>query len=417
MFEKALSNTPSSFTMKGLDESRSILVGEGQTRTHTDPNYGTILIHEEGRGYREPTMKDLVDNFKLLQASSICDIGGGIPVEPGDVPEKGRHLHIFREALRHSNKPLRNSVGSRQEVYETFEMYEIARGEKGYLDDNTCMFVSINPLSPLAYDKNPCQTLIAYAEKHQAVCCLTCAISGFTSPMSMLGTTVMQNAEMLAGNVLMQLVNPGAPFMLGPASARPDMRTGIYANGSPEANLINIASIQVALELYRIPTRIMAGLTDSKLTDAQAGMETMQTLMTAMLSGAHVIHGCLASMDSLNMTSYEKYMLSEEAFSRVLRFMEGIHEQDRDLSVQEIITTAPAGSYVMNDATLANCHNTWRPTVSTQQPFAIWQENGATTLAQRALERWKSVLAACPDRLLSQDRDEAITDYLEKKTA
>ena len=415
MFEKAMSQTPSSFTMHGLDEKHTILVGEGQTRTHTDPNFGTILIHEEGKGHREPTMADLAINHKLLQSSPICDIAGGIPVEPADVPTSGRHLHFFREILRHTNKPFRSYVESYDHLQEMFEMYEMIRGQKGYLDNHTCMFVSINPLSPLTYDTNPAQTLIAMAEKHQAVCCLTCAISGFTSPMSMLGTTVMQNAEMLAGNVLMQLVNPNAPFLLGPASARPDMRTGIYANGSPEANLINIASIQVAKEYYNIPARTMAGLTDSKITDAQTGMETMQTLMTAMLGGADLIHGCLASMDSLNTTSFEKLMIAEEAFSRVLRFMEGISSYDTDLCIEEIIETKPAGSYMMNEATLLNCQNTWRPTVSTQEPFAIWKENGEQSITQRAHKRWKSILAECPDMLISKEQDDALGAFIKAR--
>lgn len=112
VFEKAMSQTPSSFTMHGLDPKNNILVGEGQTRTHTDPNFGTILIYEEGKGHREPSMEDLAINHKLLQASPICDIAGGIPVEPMDVPSSGRHLHFFREILRHTNKPFRSYVES-----------------------------------------------------------------------------------------------------------------------------------------------------------------------------------------------------------------------------------------------------------------------------------------------------------------
>lgn len=414
LFEKAMSQTPSSFTMTGIDSNKTFLVGEGQTRVHADPNFGCILIHEEGRGHREANMKDLADYHRLLHASEVCDIAGGIPVEPSDVPDLGRNLHLFREILRHTDKPFRSYIGTRKELYEMFDMVNMIKGDPHFLDNNTCMFASINPLSPMLYGSVPTQTLIAMAEKHQSICTLTCAISGFTSPMSMLGTAVMQNAEMLAGNVLLQIVNPGSPFLLGPASARPDMRTGIYANGSPEANLINIASLQVAREYYNIPCRTMAGLTDAKITDAQAGLETMQTLMTAMMGGAHQIHGCLASMDSLNITSFEKLVMSEEIFGRVLRYMEGIYERDYDFSVEEIIETGPTGTYMMNDATLANCYDTWRPTVSTQQPYAIWQEEGGKSLTDRAKERWQSILAECPDMIISKEQDDMLGEYLTK---
>ena len=46
------------------------------------------------------------------------------------------------------------------------------------------------------------------------------------------------------------------------------MKTAGYITGSPESNLINIVGLQLAKELYRLPTRTMAGLTDAKVVDA-----------------------------------------------------------------------------------------------------------------------------------------------------
>ncbi|MCG8470471.1 MAG: trimethylamine methyltransferase family protein, partial [Desulfobacterales bacterium] len=274
VLEKSIELAPSSFMFHGRNDEKSFLVGEGQSRPHTDPSFGATRIHDLVDGHRDCTMKDLSTFFKLIQASELCDIGGGWPVEPIDIPTEKPHLHVFREMVKTTDKPLRSFVGTTQEVQEYFELFEIAKGEKGYLDNHTCMFASINPVSPLTYAAFPLQTMIEHAKKKQAICTLTCAMSGISSPMSITGAAVMQNAEMLAGNVLLQLVNPGTPYIMGPASCRPDMKTGLYANGSPEANMINALSIQMAVERYKIPVRIMAGITDAKEVDAQAGMET-----------------------------------------------------------------------------------------------------------------------------------------------
>lgn len=255
--------------------------------------------------------------------------------------------------------------------------------------------------------------MIVFAEKHQAVCLQACAMTGFTSPISLLGTTVLQNAEVLAGNVLLQCVNPGTPFLFGVTSSRANMRTGAYICASPEADLMNIASVQVASQLYKIPTRMMCGITDAKLTDAQAGLETMQTMMTAALAGTNILHG-FGSTDGMNGASHEKFLMSQEIFSRISRLLEGISGHDLDFSVEEILETGPAGTYMINDATLENCHSTWTPTVSTQLPLSLWQEDGCTTLAQRAHTLAKNIIAAAPNMLISQETDKKLDEYIQK---
>lgn len=415
ILEKTIELAPSSFMFHGRNEKQSFLVGEGQTRPHTDPSFGAVRIHDIKEGYRDCTMEDMKNFFTLIQASDICDIGGGWPVEPADIPEKKAHLHVFREMVRHTDKPLRSFVGTTEEVQEYFELFEIAKGEKGYLDTHTCMFASINPVSPLTYAAFPLQTMIEHAKKKQAICTLTCAMSGISAPMSIMGAAVMQNAEMLAGNVLLQLVNPGTPYILGPASCRPDMKSGLYANGSPEANMINGLSIQMAVERYKIPVRIMAGITDAKVVDAQAGMETMQTLIHAVMAGAHWIHGCFGSLDSLNSTSFEKIMLGEEAFSRVLRLLEGLKDWDKDTTVSEIVHAGPRGTYFMEPTTMANFKNPWRPTVSTQEAYQNWVDAGAKDFSTMARERWEKMLADAPESLLSPEREAAVTAFVESK--
>ncbi|VFQ46054.1 trimethylamine methyltransferase [Desulfoluna butyratoxydans] len=415
ILEKTIDQAPSSFMFHGRNEEKSFLVGEGQTRPHTDPSFGAVRIHDIKTGYRDCTMDDLTKFFTLIQSSDICDIGGGWPVEPADIPEKKPHLHVFREMVRHTDKPLRSFVGTTEEVREYFELFEIAKGEKGYLDTHTCMFASINPVSPLTYAAFPLQTMIEHARKKQAICTLTCAMSGISAPMSIMGAAVMQNAEMLAGNVLLQLVNPGTPYIMGPASCRPDMKSGLYANGSPEANMINGLSIQMAVERYKIPVRIMAGITDAKVVDAQAGMETMQTLIHAVMAGAHWIHGCFGSLDSLNATSFEKIMLGEEAFSRVLRLLEGLREWDKDTTVSEIVHAGPRGTYFMEPTTVTNFRNTWRPTVSTQEAYQNWADAGAKDFSTMARERWEKLLAEAPESLLDADREKAVNAFVEGK--
>lgn len=411
LLEKSLSDTPKSFTMCGLDETKSFIIGEGQTRLRTDPSFGPVFVQEEGKGQHEPLLQDLIECYKLHQYSEFCDIAGGMPVDPADLPAEGKHLFLLHEMVRHLDKPLRMFIATEKEFEELCKLYCLAAGSDDWFEKHTSFLLTINPLSPMGYEGSSLDTMILFAQKQQAVCLQTCAISGFTSPMSSLGTTVLQNAETLAGNVLLQTVNPGTPFLLGATSSKPDMRTGGYACASPDADLMNLPSIQMAREFYQIPSRMMCGITDSKLTDAQAGLETMQTMLTAALAGTNVLHG-FGSIDGMNGTAHEKFIMAEEICSRVHRIVSGIQDADCDLAVEEIIETMAGGTYMMNDATLANCYNTWKPTVSTQSPNAIWKEEGATSLAERARDLAKKIIKESPDMLLSPEKDAEISTFI-----
>lgn len=413
LLEKTISQTPKSFTMSGMDATKEFCIGEGQTRPRTDPTFGPTFIHEEGVGNQQPTMKHLVECYKLHEASPCCDVAGGLPIDPVDVSSDGRNLILLHEMLRHLSKPLRIFNTTRKEFAEMCSMFELAKGEKNYLNSHKCLFLTINPLSPLSYDKLPAESMIVFAEKHQVVCLQSCALTGFTSPMSLLGSTVLQNAEVLAGNVLLQTVNPGTPFLFGVTSSRADMRTGAYVCASPEADLMNIASVQVVSEYYKLPTRMMCGITDAKFADAQAGLETMQTMMTAALAGVNVLHG-FGSTDGMNGASHAKYIMSQEIFSRVSCLLNGISQSNRDLSADEILSTGPGGTYMMNDATLANCQDTWSPTVSTQLPVSIWEEKGGTSLAQRAHSLALEIIQAAPDMLISVETDKKLTEFIQQ---
>ena len=65
-------------------------------------------------------------------------------------------------------------------------------------------------------------------------------------------TVVLQNAELLAGIVLAQIVRPGAPVVYGPSATAAEMKSGDFFCGTPEGMLINMANIHEIYTYYRI---------------------------------------------------------------------------------------------------------------------------------------------------------------------
>lgn len=413
MLEQALENAPSNFLWHARNPVASINVGTDQSRTHVLLDNGPVFIHDIENGRRKGTMADLINLYKLGQASDVADVIGQIPVDPEDMNGPDKSLHIAHQLLRHTDKPLMGWVESPDHIQKIFDMVEIAMDYPGYLKMHPAIGVSVCALSPLQYSPETCETILAYARKRQPLMILTCAMTGMTAPMNLVRAAIQQNAEILAGIVLAQLVNPGTPVVYSPASAVANLRTASYITGAPESNLINMVGLQLASDLYNLPTRTMAGLTDAKIVDCQAGYETMQNMFTLMLGGTHMINECLGTLDGIMTVSYEKFILDEEMISRMLRISDGIDITDSDFDVDVIHEVARAGSYLIHKSTALACRSNWVPRISNWDPFETWRREGSEDVLKRANRRYTQVLAECPESMLDSDLDGALRRFLE----
>ena len=129
--------------------------------------------------------------------------------------------------------------------------------------------------------------------------------TGGGGPITLAGALALGNAECLAGLVLTQLVRPGTPFLYGMNTAALDMKSAIVSYGAPEWPLGMAAWTDLG-RYYGLPVWGVAGATDSKVVDAQAGIEATVTIMTAFLSRCNLDHdvgyieyGTTSSMEML----------------------------------------------------------------------------------------------------------------------
>ena len=415
MVESALETCPSTFKHWARNESHSMLIGMKQKKLAVSTQNGPVYVEDIDQGRRPGKIEDYVKITKLCQESSVVNVVGGIPVEPIDVDPESRHLQIMYHLLKHTDKAIYGITGTQQQVREMFDMLEIAFGQQDYLLEHPAIGVAVNPLSPLCYDEGPCETILAYAKHGQPVYINTAAMAGVTGPISLLGIATLLNTEVLAGIVLMQLINPGCPAVYTAGSTVANMRNANCIYGSPEANLINIAALQMARDLYHIPTRSMAGLSDSKLVDCQAGYETMQNIMMLVMAGVNIINETVGTLDSIMTTSYEKFIIDEELVKRVIRIMEGMDTSDKELSVEAIQEVAHGGSYLMHPDTLANYKQRWQPTVSEWGTYDEWQESGSEDVVVKANRIYREVLHNSPLSLLDEEVEQDLQTYFHKK--
>jgi trimethylamine--corrinoid protein Co-methyltransferase len=411
MVDQALTTAPETFRMEARNDGHSITIGEGFL---VQPNVGPVYIQDLDKGRRLATLQDYANIQKLCQASDVVHMVGTIPVDPSDVSPSDKYLSMLYEVLKNSDKPVNGFCTNKEQAQHQLKMMEIALGLDGSRRDKRYIAVLVNPLSPLGYAPETLETMIEYAKCNQVILLAPCIMAGVTGPVSCLGTALLQNTEILAGLVLMQLVNPGTPVVYATASSVAYMRAATYAAGAPEAMLINTASLQMGLDYYHLPTRTMCGITHSKTLDAQAGYETMQSILLGCLSGAHIAVQCLGVLDAIMATSYEKIVLDEELISRVLCIARGIDTSEEAMAVGTIQELGPGGNYLTHPTTFKQFRNIWTPTISDWGSYDDWRQSGSEDVARMANRKFKQILSAAPETLLDADTDRQLQNYMEK---
>lgn len=318
--EKALESAPSSYKIHARNPEKDVMMGGDNLVI--SPGYGAPFIVKDGEQHRA-VLEDYVNFCKLVQTSKYIDMNGMLMGDPSDIPAEKGHLHMLLSNISNCDKPFVGSSVSEQAAIDSIEMAAIAFGGKENIKDKPVTMGIISSLSPLQYSSEMAEACIVYAEHGQVNMCALLSQAGSTAPVTLPGLLAVQNAEVLAGIILAQCVNPGSPVIYGSTSTVTDMRSGSLAIGAPEQWLIQNATQQMGRR-YGLPTRGSGGVTDSHCLDMQAGIESASSLMTTVMSGANfLLHGC-GILGAYIAMSFEKFLADEEICGMLRRMIKGM---------------------------------------------------------------------------------------------
>src|SRR5512136_2444780 len=166
-------------------------------------------------------------------------------------------------------------------------------------------------------------------------------MAGVSGPVTLAGTAAVGNAEILAGLVINQLLEPGRPciYNLGLAHVF-DMRTAIAVTGAPENALL--AQISAVMgRFYNLPSASWVS-TESMCPDSQAALEKMFGFYTHMAGGVTNIWG-VGQLESELTISTAQAVIDNEMISVARRFEQGVRFNDASLAVDVIRAVGNAG--------------------------------------------------------------------------
>ncbi len=410
--EKTLASCPRTFKIHARDPEKTVDLG---ARMVVATATGALYHEDTIDGRRPALLKDFINVQKLYQTSDVVDMTGYTTIYPNDVPAEKKFLVMTRNSLKYTNKPMINPMSHTGETLAMLKMLEIAF-EDGDIFKKKCVTgAGITPLNPLQYGEEALETMMAYAERGQALFLAPASMIGLSSPIDIMGTVVQQNAEILAGIALVQLINPGSPILYMPGCFTGYMKTAGCAVSGADSYLANAVNFQLARQKYGLPLRGNASISEAKELDAQAGAETMLGILMAMLGGVSMFHISLGILDSILCFSPEKMIIDEEIYSRCAHIMKGPAVEDRDFALDVINEVGPGGSYITHKSTQRNFRKLWTPTVSSWDSYQHWEAHGKLSIAQRAAEVVAKRLAQAGETsFISASADKAITEIVDR---
>jgi len=193
------------------------------------------------------------------------------------------------------------------------------RGSDEALAAKPLTIFSCCPTSPLKWSDVTSQNVVDCARAMVPVEFVAMPLAGFMAPVTLVGTLIQHTAETLSGIVISQLTNPGAPILYGGSPAAFDIRYETTPMGAVETEMIDCAYNEIGKYLG-LPTQAYIGLSDAKILDAQAGLETAMGATLAALSGINNISGP-GMLDFESCFSLEKLVLDNEICGMTLRLV------------------------------------------------------------------------------------------------
>lgn len=389
LVEWAIESAPSSVML--CDRSGQPAVALQGERAYFGTGSDTPNIIDADTGERRLVLKEdvartsrLVDalpNISFMMCSGIAsDVHGAIS-----------DLHHFEAMVSNTTKPIAFTAWSLDNLRDIVEMAEAVAGGADSLRRSPFCALYTEPISPLILGPEATQKLMYMAEKGLPTIFTPGMVTGASAPVTIAGSLVQGNAEMLAGFVLAQLIRPGTPLIYGGGLLPIDMRTTLMAYGAPEG-MLGVSALREMARHYRLPMFHFAGCSDAKTFDEQASVEGALWVMMAALSGGNLVHD-VGYIDNGLTTSYAHLVTMDEVIGMVNRFMGGIPVNHETLAQDVIDRVGPGGHFLSDDHTLAHFRDNWVPGLLDRANYTNWAAGGKLTLGDRAAARARDLLA------------------------
>ena len=398
---------PRSFVQLARNPARSVTIG-GAHQVFA-PIYGAPFVRDLARGRRYGDIAAFRDLVRLTYMHPNLHHGVFVTCEPCDLPVSKRHLDMLLAHMTLSDKPHLGAITEQSRAQDSVDMAEIVFGRE-VMDRHCVIMGNVNTNSPLLVDKVVTQAARTYASRGQGMVVVPFILSGAMGPVSTAASVAQAMAEALMVCAYIQLVRPGAPFVLGNFLSSMSLKSGAPTFGMPEPVLSNYVIGQLARRAG-LPLRCGGSLTAAKIEDAQAAYESADSMHSTMLAGANFVLHAAGWREGGLCTGFEKLVMDADRLGGYQKLLgEGLDTSDEAFARDAYAEVGPGGHFLGCGHTLRSYQTAfYEPALSDSENVESWEEAGSTDMRARAHARWTGLL----ERYEPPPLDDALREELD----
>ncbi len=343
---------------------------------------------------REFTAEDMADTAALMEA--LPEVDGVFGMAMADVPPKARGVVGLRIMAENTRKHIRVLSFCPEGCDAICEMKEV-------VDTPAWFSMGFTAHGPLRWTHLALEIYHRTAGKGIPVTINGEPMAGVSGPVTLAGSAAVGNAEILAGIVINQILEPGrlCIYNLGLAHIF-DMKTSIAVTGAPENHLLADIAARMG-RYYHLPSCSWVS-TESMCADSQAALEKTMGYFTHQQSGIHLIWG-VGQLESELTLSFAQAVIDNEILAYTRRFLRGVDVNPQTLAADVTREVGIAGDYLSHTHTLEHFRSEFfEPDILLRRKRTAWTDDGARDLAAVAEERARVIISAERESTLTADQ-------------
>jgi trimethylamine--corrinoid protein Co-methyltransferase len=394
LVEDVIANTPKDIRFLGQDPNWDLEIGGN--RVHTYGGGEAVNMLDIGASkYRPSTLEDLYDAARLVDRMDNIHAFSRLVVPTEIVDQLACDISVAYTNVAGTGKHSALTFNDASHVQPTLDMlHMIAGGEKKWRERPFAHGGGCCVISPLRYARDNSEVCIESIKFGAPVWVVMAPQAGATAPAALAGSVVQCVAEALASLLMIDMVEPGFPVIVGAWPFVSDLRTGAFTGGSGEEAVVTAGAAQM-LNFYGVPSSVGAGMTDAKAPDCQAGYEKALAVALAAHAGCNNVSESAGMLGSLMALSLESMVIDNDMLGAVLRTVRGIEVNEETLSyhVMEQVIHGE-GHFLRTGQTLDLMRTEYEyPVLADRRTPGEWEAAGSPDIREMAAERVRSILS------------------------
>jgi len=350
------------------------------------------IIDPQTRRVRSTTKDDLGRITRICdRLEEICVVER--PVGSLDKPPATQPLHNYEVMATNTGKHIFLGFFNAANTRRIAWMAAACVGGDEVFSKRKPVSAFVCPTSPLVLGEMCCDVTIECARLGIGVAPISMVLAGATAPVTLAGSIVIHNAEVLSTIVLAQAAASGTPCTYASMSTIMDLRTAMPATAAPEHGLISAGLTQLA-QMYHLPCWVGGGVADSKLPDTQAAYDFSLSATMAAMSHPNFFYGAGALESGLTF-DYAKLIMDCEQMRQIQHLLKGVAVTQDTLALDIIAKAGAGGEFMTLEHTFNNMRSLSITDLFDRRSRASWMDMTAgRDLTERAYERARDIASS-----------------------